>query len=495
MNNIFFASTAIVLSVLNLPAFSQKATKPGGKNAQQKEAAINDLDSQYDYYKERAMQIWNFAEVGFKEEKSSALLQQTLKEAGFTLEAGVAGMPTAFVASFGEGKPVIGILAEFDALPGLSQNAKPEKDPAGKSAGHGCGHHLFGTASVAAGVELKKYLQDNKVKGTVKVYGTPAEEGGSGKVYMVREGLFEGTDVVLHWHPDSKNAANPYTTLANITAKFRFKGISAHAAAFPEKGRSALDAVEAMDYMANMMREHMPSDTRMHYVITDGGKAPNVVPDFAEVYYYVRHPRRDVLKSLFERLVKTAEASALGTGTKMEYEITGGVYEVLPIDILARAMHGNMLKVGGVKYTPEEMLFGKKLQESFVDSVKPNVTEAASVQPYKGISHDNRSGGSTDVADVSWVVPTVGFRAATWIPGTPSHSWQAVACGGTEIGIKGMMVAAKTLALTGIDLFSNQSLIDHAKEEWTKQKGENFKYVPLIGNRKPALDYRDKPSL
>jgi aminobenzoyl-glutamate utilization protein B len=283
--------------------------------------------------------------------------------------------------------------------------------------------------------------------------------------------------------------------LANITAKFRFKGISSHAAAFPEKGRSALDAVEAMDYMANMMREHMPSDTRMHYIITDGGKAPNVVPDFAEVYYYVRHPRRDVLKSLFERLVKIAEAGALGTGTKMEYEITGGVYEVLPIDVLAKAMHENMLKVGGVKYTQEEVLFGKKLQESFVDAIKPDVTEAASIQPYKGISDDNRSGGSTDVADVSWVVPTVGFRAATWIPGTPSHSWQAVACGGTEIGIKGMMVAAKTLALTGIDLFSNQTLIDQAKAEWTKQKGENFKYIPLIGNRKPALDYRDKPSL
>ncbi len=285
MKKFLFYLPAWLFFCLSTIVVAQKATNNIDKNLQQKDAAIKNLDSKYDYYKERALQIWNFAEVGFKEAKSSALLQQTLKDNGFTIEAGVAGMPTAFVASFGQGKPVIGILAEFDALPGLSQNAKPEKAPAGASAGHGCGHHLFGVASTAAGIELKKYLFDNKIKGTVKVYGTPAEEGGSGKVYMAREGLFEGTDVVLHWHPDSKNSSNPYTSLANKTAKFRFKGISAHASGSPEKGRSALDAVEAMDFMANMMREHMPSDARMHYVITDGGKAPNVVPDYAEVLY------------------------------------------------------------------------------------------------------------------------------------------------------------------------------------------------------------------
>ncbi len=495
MKKFVFSLSLFIYISLSLTAYSQKNTKPVANDTKQKEAAIKDIDSKYDFYKERALQIWNFAEVGYKEVKSSALLQQTLKDAGFTIEAGVAGMPTAFIGTYGEGKPVVGILAEFDALPGLSQTAKPEKEPAGNSAGHGCGHHLFGTASVAAGIELKKYLQDNKLKGTIKVYGTPAEEGGSGKVYMAREGLFEGTDVVIHWHPDSKNAANPYSSLANITAKFRFRGISAHASTSPEKGRSALDAVEAMDFMANMMREHIPSDTRIHYVITDGGKAPNVVPDFAEVYYYVRHPRRDILKNLFARLVKTAEAGALGTGTKMEYEITSGVYELLPIDVLAKAMHENLEKVGGVKYTPEEITFGKKLQESFVDVDKPALTEAATIQPYKMISSDNLSGGSTDVADVSWVVPTVGLRAATWIPGTSPHSWQAVACGGTDIGIKGMIVAAKTLSLMGIDLFTNQNLIDEAKEEWKKKRGENFKYIPLLGNRKPALDYRDKTQL
>jgi len=226
---------ALLFSFLNTNVVAQKTTNNIDKNLQQKEVAIKNLDSKYDDYKKQALQIWNFAEVGFKEVKSSALLQQTLKDNGFTVEAGVAGMPTAFVATYGEGKPIIGILAEFDALPGLSQNAKPEKDPAGTSAGHGCGHHLFGVASAAAGIELKKYLQENKIKGTVKVYGTPAEEGGSGKVYMAREGLFKETDVVLHWHPDSKNSSNPYTSLANKTAKFRFKGISAHASGSPER--------------------------------------------------------------------------------------------------------------------------------------------------------------------------------------------------------------------------------------------------------------------
>ncbi len=471
-------------------AFAQK-TKTQTKEDTQKAESIKNLDSRYSYYKERALQIWNYAEVGFQEVKSSALLQQTLKDNGFSIEAGVAGMPTAFMATYGSGSPVIGILAEFDALPGLSQQASPEKNAnAGKDAGHGCGHHLFGVASAAAGIELKNYIQKNKLSGTIKVFGTPAEEGGSGKVYMTREGLFTGVNVVMHWHPDSKNKANPYTSLANKTAKFRFYGISAHAAGSPEKGRSALDAVEGMNNMANMMREHMPSDARMHYIITAGGKAPNVVPDFAEVYYYMRHPKRDVLMSLFDRLVKTAEGAALGTGTTMKYEIIGGVYEVLPVDALSRVMYSNLRKVGGVKYTTEEIAFGKKLQESFISS-KPALESAENVEPYEMMDDDNRSGGSTDVADVSWQVPTVGLRVATWVPGTPAHSWQAVACGGTEIGTKGMMVAAKAMTLTGIDLLNTPAIIAKAKEEWNKARGENFKYIPLIGDRKPALDYRD----
>lgn len=454
-----------------------------------KDEIIRSLNQQYDYYKERALKIWDYAEVGYKEEKSSAVLQQTLKDNGFQVEAGVAGMPTAFVATYGSGSPVIGILAEFDALPGLSQTNKPVKEVnAEKNAGHGCGHHLFGVASVAAGIELKKRMDQQLFSGTIKIFGTPAEEGGSGKVYMVREGLFNDVDVVLHWHPGDGNSANAASSLANMSAKFRFYGISAHAAGAPERGRSALDAVEAMNYMVNIMREHIPSDTRIHYIITHGGNAPNVVPDFAEVYYYVRHPKRDEMARIFERIVKAANGAATGTETKMEYEITGGVYDLLPIVALAKTMHGNLSLVGGITYNESETEFGKKLQESFITPEKPPLTNAAKIDSFKV---EGRSGGSTDVGDVSWVVPTVGLRIATWIPGTPAHSWQAVACGGTEIGTKGMMVAAKSLALTGLDLFTNPKLIEEAKAEWKKARGENFVYKSLLGDRKPALDYRD----
>jgi aminobenzoyl-glutamate utilization protein B len=459
-----------------------------------KQNAIKNLDTQYDTYKKIALQIWDYSEVGYKEFKSSELLQKNLTAAGFKVQAGVAEMPTAFVATFGEGKPVIGILAEFDALPGLGQAAEPAKKTIeGKNAGHGCGHHLFGTASIAAAIELKNTMLKNKMKGTIKLYGTPAEEGGSGKVYMARAGLFDGVDVVIHWHPDQTNAANPVSSLAVTSAKFRFRGQAAHAAGAPEKGRSALDGVEAMDNMVNMMREHIPSDARIHYVITDGGKAPNVVPDFAEVYYYVRNPRRDIVKELFDRVVKCANGAAMGTETTVDYEIVGGAYELLPIQILAQTMYANLVKVGGVTYTPEEIAFGKTLQETFIGKTRPDITSAAKVDPYRADGY--RAGaGSTDVGDVSWVVPTVGLRIATWIPGTPAHSWQAVACGGKEIGTKGMMVAAKTLTLMGIDLLTDKNLIEKATADWKLARGADFKYIPLLGDRKPALNYRDSPT-
>ena len=270
------------------------------------------------------MDIWNYAEVGYQEERSSALLQSKLQAAGFDVESGVAGMPTAFIASWGEGTPVIAILAEYDALPGLSQLVATERKDAGGPAGHACGHHLSGTASTAAAVAVKEWLQKSGTRGTVRLYGTPAEEGGAGKVYMVREGLFEDVDVSIGWHPGDENDASPVTSLANISTKFRFYGRSAHAAGAPEQGRSALDAVESLNYMVNLMREHVDSTTRIHYVITRGGEAPNVVPDFAEVYYYTRHPDVVALRGIWGRVHKAAEGAVLGTGTRMEYEIIHG---------------------------------------------------------------------------------------------------------------------------------------------------------------------------
>jgi aminobenzoyl-glutamate utilization protein B len=481
----------MALVLMSLQVVAQKKIKVDPALQQvnaNKEAALLALNNAYEADKKTALQIWEYAEVGYKENKSAALHVQNLKAAGFTVETGVAEIPTAFVATYGSGSPVIGILAEYDALPGLAQTASPEKNPiAGKNAGHGCGHHLFGTASVGAGIAIKELIASGKLKGTIKVYGCPAEEGGSGKVYMVRAGLFNGVDAVIHWHPDDVNAVTTTSALANKSAKFKFYGISAHAAAQPEQGRSALDAVEGMDNMVNMMREHVPQETRIHYIITSGGKAPNVVPDFAEAYYYVRHPKRKDVVEIFDRVVKAAEGAALGTGTTMKYDIIGGTHDLLINKTLAEAMQINLEKVGGVTYTEAELNFAKKIQPSFIGA-QVDVATAATIRPLSYVNEGNS--GSTDVGDVSYALPTVGLRAATWVPGTPAHSWQAVAAGGTEIGTKGMLVASKTMALTAIDLMSNPVLLAKAIEEFTKSKGD-YKYKALLGDIKPALNYRD----
>ena len=471
----------VILFLLLIPAiaFSQKT----------KEDVVKSIDAGYNKYTTVAKKIWEFAEVGYQETKSSALLQETLSQAGFKIEKGVAGMPTAFVATYGSGKPIIGILGEFDALPGVSQDAVPEvKKVEGRPAGHACGHHLFGTASSAAAIAVKDWLIANKKQGTIRFYGTPAEEGGSGKVYMVREGLFNDVDVVFHWHPGAQNNASAGSSLANKTGKFRFYGIAAHAAASPERGRSALDGVEAMNDMVNMMREHVTQESRIHYVITRGGEAPNVVPAFAEVYYYVRHPKRTEVKDMWDRLTRAAQGAALGTDTKVEWEITGGVYDLLPNETLAKVMDNNLRAVGGYTYTPDEKVFAEKIQTTFT-SPAPALTSTNAISEFKIL--DGSGFGSTDVGDVSWVVPTAGLSTATWVPGTAAHSWQAVAAGGTSTGNKGMMMAAKTMALSIIDVFSNPATIDAAWKELKKRTGENFKYESLIGDRPPALNYRN----
>jgi aminobenzoyl-glutamate utilization protein B len=434
-----------------------------------------------------ARAIWEYAEVGYQETRSSALLQEELTRAGFRVEAGVAGIPTAFVASAGSGKPVIGILAEYDALPGINQDAVPERKPiAGKNAGHACGHHLFGTASVSAGIALADWLKKSGTPGTIRVYGTPAEEGGSGKVYMVRAGLFNDVDAVMHWHASDVNFGGIDKALANKSAKFRFHGISAHASGAPEKGRSALDGVEAMDHMANMMREHIPSDARMHYVITSGGSAPNVVPDFAEVYYYVRHMDARTVESIFDRLVKVSEGAALGTGTTVEHEIIGGTHNLLANEALARVMHEKLTEVGGFAYSPEEQAFAEKV---YATLMSPSV-ELSSHEKVQAWDFERPGLGSTDVGDVSWTVPTVGLRTATWVPGTSAHSWQATAAGGMTIGYKGMNVASQTLALTGRELFTRPDILAKARAEFAERRGPDFKYRALLGDRAPALDYR-----
>ena len=467
-----------------IPLLLAVASPVSGQTAESHVLAA--IESKAASYVDIAMQIWNFAEVGYQETKSSTLLQQQLRNAGFQVTAGVAEIPTAFVATYGSGKPVIGIIGEFDALPGLSQAASPVRRPmVDGGAGHGCGHHLFGAGSLAAAVAVKDWLTATGHAGTIKYFGTPAEEGGSGKVYMLMARAFDGVDAVLAWHPYDRNAASIASSLANVSGKFRFRGVAAHAANAPERGRSALDGVEAMNTMVNLMREHVPSDARIHYVITNGGAAPNVVPDFAEVYYYARHNDMRILDDLWERILNAARGAALGTGTNMDVEITGSVWNTLPNEYLAEIAQKRLRHVGGYEYTPEERAFAEALQKSLSGNL-PSLETTNVVQAHEtGVR-----AGSTDLGDVSWHVPTVEVIAATWVPGTAPHTWQAAAAGGTTIGLKGMIVAAKTIALTAIDLFSDPTHIEKARMEFEQDRGPAFKYSTRLANRKPPLDYR-----
>lgn len=433
-----------------------------------------------------AKQIWDFAEVGYLELRSSNLLKDELRGEGFSIKEGVAGIPTAFIAEWGTEGPIIAILAEYDALPGISQSTSATRDVVEeKLAGHACGHNLFAAGSLTAAIATKKWLEQTGTPGRIRLYGTPAEEGGSGKVYMTREGLFDDVDIAIHWHADDRNSAAARTSLANRSAKFRFKGISSHAAGAPERGRSALDGVEAMNMMVNMMREHTSMDSRIHYVITEGGSAPNVVPDSAEVFYYVRHSDAEEVLALWDRLELAAKGAAMGTETQVEWEIIHGNNPLLVNETLARVMDAKLRQVGGVEYTPEERAWAEEISKTLGDAARP-IESASEVQPYdKSLGY-----GSTDVGDVSWATPTVGVRTATWVPGTSSHSWQAVAASGNSIGAKGALVAAKAMTLMAIELFTNPELREAAREEFDAARGEDYEYKSLLGDRDPPLDYR-----
>ena len=467
----------IVFALMALSLAAQTQASPYARLL----AAMDDLSQKWGAI---SRQIWEYAELGYHENKSSKLLQDELRAAGFKVTAGVGGAPTAFVAEWGAGKPVIGLMGEFDALPGLSQDTVPERKALVEGAsGHGCGHNLFGAAVAFAAVTAKNHMEQNKLLGTLRFYGTPAEEGGSGKVYMLRAGVFDGTDVVLTWHPGDANRASLDSSLANITGKFRFYGLASHAAASPWVGRSALDGVMLLGHAIDMMREHVPQETRLHYIITKGGAAPNIVPDFAEAYVYARHPQMAVLDGIWERMEKAAQGSAMATGTRAEVMLQSSVWDRLPNDSLTSLLRKNLTLVGGVKYSPEEHAFALKLRESFDQTNLPPLGSEEQV-----FTNERGTGGSSDVGDVSHVLPTGEFTAATFVPGTPGHSWQSTACAGSSIGRKGMVVAAKTLAISTLDLITHPKLVDDAKSAFEKRKaGIIYKSrIPL--DAKPPLN-------
>ena len=368
-----------------LPGVALAALFSAGASGQQSAAhrQIKELVDRHSVkYVETSKAIWGFAEVGYREEKSSSLLQRGLKEAGFRVEAGVADEPTAFVATYGQGRPVIGIMGEFDALPGLSQAVKPDRGPVVESApGHGCGHNLLGAGAALAAVALKEYMEGNHVAGTLRYYGTPAEEGGSGKVYMIRAGLFQDVDVVLHWHPDNHNAVFNGGFLANTSAKFKFHGKSAHAALAPDRGRSALDAVMLMGNGLEFLREHVLSNSRIHYIISNGGAAPNVVPDTAEIYLQARSPSLTTLDEIWTRIRKIGEGAALMTDTTFDVKIVHSSANIVPNDALAKVAQKNLEEVGGFHYSAQEKHFAEELQKSLPAEGAGDLTSTGAVRP------------------------------------------------------------------------------------------------------------------
>lgn len=478
-------AAALLLASVAAPALAEPIPEA------QRSAILARIDRGSTDLSRTALAVWSHAELGYQERRSSALLQAELREAGFTIQAGVAGMPTAFIARYrhGSGGPVIGLLAEFDALPGFSQEAAPEQGAVeGMTSGHACGHNLFGAASVAAAIATREWMRANDVAGELRLYGAPAEEGGSGKVFLVRAGLTSDVAAMLHWHPDDRNSAAQNTALANVSGKFRFTGVSAHAAGAPERGRSALDGVEAMNAMVNMMREHVPQDARLHYVITDGGRAPNVVPAAAEVYYYVRHPNQRVVVEIMERVQAAARGAAMGTGTEVSFAQVGGTFDLLPNDTLGRIVDANLRLVGPPVWGEAERAFVERITPTFGAGATIPSTE---IEPYtSGVINY----GSTDVGDVSYTTPTAGLGTATWAPGTAAHSWQAVAASGSSIGVKGATVAAKVLALTAAELFRSPDTLTAARAELERRRGPDFVYRSLLGDQPPALDYRVNPN-
>lgn len=442
--------------------------------AQNPDSLLRRMDAEASHYAKLSRQIWEYAETGFEETKSSALLAGELEKAGFRVRRGVAGMPTAFTAEYGQGKPVIAILGEYDALPGLSQEAVPEKKPrvAGGN-GHGCGHNTFGVAAAHAAIAVKRAMEESKLPGTIRFYGTPAEEGGGGKIHMIRAGLFKDVDAAITWHPWDRNAPSNEEWLANISARFRFTGKAAHAAAAPDQGRSALDAAMIMTHAVDLMREHVPQETRMHYILDRPGDAANIVPETTEVVMMARHPDAAVLAGIWERVLNCAQAGALAAGTQVTHEIRSGYANMVGNRALTGAIDRAMRKVGGYKYTPEEQKFAEALRATLANVKAPADEHERVLAPRDGILS-----ASTDVGDVSWNVPTAQFNAATWVPGTAAHTWQSTAASGMSIGQKGMLVAAKTLALTAVELLSDPKLVAAARAEFAKaMQGRQYRTV------------------
>lgn len=433
-------------------------------------------------------EIWSLAETAFEETKSAEILAGYAEKQGFKVERGVAGMPTAFVATYGSGSPVISVLGEFDALPGISQKAQPTKSPLKEgAAGHGCGHNLFGAGSLGAAIAIKELIEDGKIKGTVKFFGTPSEEKFFGKIWMVNAGLWDDVDVNISWHPAAKTESDVQSSLALVDFKVEFFGQAAHAAADPWNGRSASDALELYTSGINYYREHVKPTVRMHYHIQDGGQVVNVVPDYSRLWVRVRDSKRSGMLPVYERVQEMAKGAAILADVDYKVSLISGIYEVLVNREGGKIMQNNLELLGPIEYTEDEIAFGKKIQEI---TKKEQVGMNSKIKPLAE-TRKNSGGGSTDVGDVSWNVANINLRVTTAPKDTPWHSWAVVACGGMSIGHKGMIYSSKAMSMTMLDLFENPTLVKKVKDEYKERKGKEV-YKAIIPEGPPPIPSEKK---
>ncbi len=446
--------------------------------------------------------VWEYAELGLVEHKSAKLHVETLRKHGFKVEHGVAGMPTAFVATWGEGKPVIGFMGEYDSLPGISNKAVPHKEwLVVDGCGHGCGHNVHGTSGFMAAIATKNAMEKQGIKGTIKVYGSPAEENYDGKAYLVRAGSFKGVDACLSHHPGGMNVAGLASSNAVNSVKYEFFGKTAHAAGSPEHGRSALDAIELMNIGVNFLREHVVQEARIHYVIEEGGGQPNVVPDYARSWYYIRAPERSQVQSIYERINKIAEGAALMTETTLKVDLIAAIYNKIPNKTLSELVTSNMREIGHPGWTKEEEEFAAKIAETLDKDAKMQSLRKYGVpnaEKYKDVNlmtdildawNDGEvSKGSTDVSDVSWQCPTMEFGTSCNVLGAPGHDWRFTAVSGMSIGHKSLIFAAKTMAASALDLFTKPEWLEKAKKEQKTRLGDRVYKSAIPDDVNPPLE-------
>jgi len=472
-----------IICVVVAQGYSQKKPKINAN----KKSAISSVERKANDLTALSDKIWSFEEVAFQEEQSAAALIAYAEKQGFKITKNVGGISTAFMAEYGSGKPIIGIMGEFDALPGLSQKTVPHKDPVHDGgAGHGCGHNLFGVASLGAATVVKEQIESGKLKGTVRFYGTPAEEKFFGKLWMVREGAFNDVDIMMDWHPSSSTKAEVQAGLALVDFIVEFEGQAAHASADPWNGRSAADGLELYTTGINYYREHILPTVRIHYDIMEAGKVVNVVPDYAKIWTRVRDTKRDGMQKVWKRVEEIARGAAIMADVDYKITLVSGVHEVLVNRTGAAALQKNLEYLGELDFTEDEIAFAKKIQKA---TNKPQIGFDTKIEPMEETLEHPR-GGSTDVGDVSWVVPTIRLRATVAPKDTPWHSWAVVACSGMSIGHKGMLYATEALSMTMIDLFENAKLRDDVKAEFKERKGD-YVYKGIVPDGPPPVNNID----